>query len=447
VQVGVSDDLSLLVDRKPDFTTFCLTAGVHRVARPILVKGHDRIIGAPGAILDGSRLLTDFVKSGAYWLASGQTQEGTYLVGECAVGYPMCQRPDDVFYDDQPLRHVATLAEVGPGRFYFDYSADRIYLGDNPMGHKVEEAVVGQGLYGHASGHALISGLLVQKFAGTGIRGTDWDIESSEVRLNHRAGISVDHDAIIRNNYIHDNGQLGIGMSGDTRANILVTDNEIARNNYAGFCPCWESGGIKYGKSINLTIQNNYVHNNNGPGIWIDYDNNNIVIDNNRVEDNTNEGIIVEASFNTVVRNNIVRRNGLKMSPTWMQGAGIVNQSSANVDVYGNTVEGNLNGIGATQRARGSGTYGVREVRNFTVHDNVVSMSTGQSGLIETTGNSTYYTSKGNLFTRNTYRIGCQAKPFVWRDPAGQAPYAGVTVTQWAKTGNDAGSAVSATCP
>jgi len=236
-------------------------------------------------------------------------------------------------------------------------------------------------------------------------------------------------------------------MTGDERTNIIVEGNEIAHNNYAGYCPCWESGGIKYTQTVGLTVRNNNVHNNFGPGIWIDYDNNNVVIDANKVEANTDEGVIIEASFNVAVHDNLVKDNGLRMDPTWMQGAGIVNQSSANVDVYGNTVDGNLNGIGATQRARGRGAFGAREVANFRVYGNVIIMRGGQSGLVETTGDSTYYKSKGNRYWGNRYVLGCQEKPFIWKDPLNRASYRSLSTAEWVAAGNDPSASVSVACP
>ena len=37
---------------------------------------------------------------------------------------------------------MLSAAEVGPGKFYFDYDAATIYIGDDPAGHKVECSVL-----------------------------------------------------------------------------------------------------------------------------------------------------------------------------------------------------------------------------------------------------------------------------------------------------------------
>ena len=123
VRVGTSDPLSTMVDRRPDGTTFCISPGVHRLTKSVVVKGHDQIIGDSGAVLDGSRLLKNFVKSGSNWFAANQKQQSAYLVGQCELGYPMCRHPEDVFFDDRPLHHVESLRDLKSGCFYFDYAA------------------------------------------------------------------------------------------------------------------------------------------------------------------------------------------------------------------------------------------------------------------------------------------------------------------------------------
>ncbi len=42
-------------------------------------------------------------------------------------------------------------------------------------------------------------------------QGANWTVENNEIRLNHGSGVRVNYGIQILNNYIHDNGQLGIG--------------------------------------------------------------------------------------------------------------------------------------------------------------------------------------------------------------------------------------------
>lgn len=47
-----------MIRARPQGTTFCLEEGIHRLRAGVLVKSYDRIIGVPGAILDGRGVAT-----------------------------------------------------------------------------------------------------------------------------------------------------------------------------------------------------------------------------------------------------------------------------------------------------------------------------------------------------------------------------------------------------
>ncbi|MDP1465830.1 right-handed parallel beta-helix repeat-containing protein, partial [Klebsiella pneumoniae] len=83
-------------------------------------------------------------------------------------------------------------------------------------------------------------------------------------------------------------GQIGIAGIGD---DVLIENNEIAFNNYAGYGASWEAGGTKFVRTNNLIVRGNRVHHNNGPGLWTDIDNMNSTISDNDVFYNTGAGI------------------------------------------------------------------------------------------------------------------------------------------------------------
>lgn len=245
VSVSPATDLQGLIDAYGPGTTFCLQPGVYRLSQAIVPKSHDRIQGAPGSVLNGSKVVTGFVQSGSYWVAGGQTQE-TAPIGSCVAGYDGCQRAEGVYLDDRSLWQVTTPAELGPGEFYFDYASDRIHLADNPTGRRVEASVTSEALIGYGSSQAgvIVSGLVMEKFtnsAGATVRtGETWVVEYSEIRLNHGAAVAANTGVVIRGNHLHHNGQYGIVGSA---ADILVEGNEIAFNNTEGFDPKWDAGG------------------------------------------------------------------------------------------------------------------------------------------------------------------------------------------------------------
>ena len=103
---------------------------------------------------------------------------------------------------------------------------------------------------------------------------TGWVIEDNWIHHNAGRGISaIMHHITIRNNVLEYNGQLGLGgggYGGIEGANALIEGNEIAYNNTAGIDYNWEAGGTKFVHTVNLVVRNNYVHHNNGPGLWTD---------------------------------------------------------------------------------------------------------------------------------------------------------------------------------
>jgi parallel beta-helix repeat protein len=430
VEIAPGQNVQEIVAAAPPGTTFLLKTGVHRV-QSIRPRDGDTITGEAGAVLSGARLLTAFTRSGGYWVASGQTQQGAHH-GQCQAGYSRCGVPEQLFIDDRLLLLVGSPSEIVPGTWYFDYAGDRIVFADDPTGHRVETSVSTTAIEATAN-HVTVSGLTIEKYANLAQNGvvtadgtTGWDISRNEVRWNHGLGIRIGTDMRVTANHVHHNGQLGIGGAG---SGVLVEANEIAYNNTAHFDPSWEAGGAKFVLTDGLTVRENNVHHNSGPGLWTDIDNINTTYEGNTVEDNERMGIFHEISYAAVIRHNIVRRNGFGF-PTWMWGAGILVAASPDVEVYGNTVEGNADGIGAIQQKRGAGVHGPHETSNLWVHDNTVTMTQGWTGLVQDVGDSSYFSSRDNRFDRNRYQLGRGATFFTWKD-------AECSEAQWKDYGED----------
>lgn len=434
------DDIQQKVSSHPTGTMFLIKAGVHRMQQ-ISPRDGQHFVGEAGAVLNGARLLTSFTRQGGFWVASGQTQQGQVhgnlhcLKYADGTRYDACGYPEDLFIDDRMLWQVTSLAQVKAGTWYFDYGADKIYFADDPAGRKVETSVTRHAFTGNASG-VTIRGLTVEKYANPAqngaIHGTntrDWIVTDNVVQLNHGVGIRTGERMQVRNNKILRNGQLGIGGSGD---DVLVEGNQIAHNHAGGFNVGWEAGGSKFVRTHRLTVRANHVHDNDGPGLWTDIDNIHTLYERNRVEDNTHAGIFHEISYDAVIRDNIVRRNGLA-SNTWLWGAGILVAGSSNVEVYGNLVEENGNGIAGVQQNRGTGAYGPWKLRNLWVHHNTVRMvSIGRSGVARDDGDPDVYAPAGNnRFDHNDYTVG------TWRSTWFMFNHGNRTWVNWRSYGHD----------
>ena len=293
-----------------------------------------------------------------------------------------------------------------------------------------------------------IQGLIIERYATPAQMGaikaggnsagegtTGWVVADCEVRYNGGGGIRLGHRMQILRTKVHHNAQIGIVGIGD---DVLIEGSEIAFNNYQdAYDPGWEAGGTKFVKTNRLTVRNNYVHDNHGPGLWTDIDNINTLYEGNRVENNTQMGIFHEISYKATIRNNTVKGNGLNDPDGWLWGAGILIAASPDVEVYGNTVVGNYNGITAIQQNRGSGAYGARIVQNLYVHDNTVDMTRGGvTGAAQDVGDNAIFTSRNNRFANNRYTLGSNARPFNWMNQS-------VSESQWKGYGQDANGTFS----
>ena len=129
----------------------------------------------------------------SYWVATDQTQQGQ-ATGECSKNpdgtrYEGCSKPEDFFINDVPLWRVTTLSEVGLGKWYFDYDADKIYFADNPMGRKVETKYHATCVCGRRGKCHDSVGLIIEKYAVPAqfgaIHGQDHSTKALQHALDH----------------------------------------------------------------------------------------------------------------------------------------------------------------------------------------------------------------------------------------------------------------------
>jgi len=451
VQVYPGQDIASIVSANPAGTPFVINPGTYRLQSPINAKDGDVFLGpcakppcalSGQAVLNGSRLLTSFEHAGSYYYVTGQTQAGrvTITSDKCMTGYSGCIYPEDLYFDDVPLTHVTARAEVGPGSWFFDYVNHIIYFYDNPSGHKVETSVAEAAFDPGPANNVTVQGLTVEKFAtpaltgaiggaGTGVgsstAGASWVVQDNEIRLNHSYGVRINFGWQILGNYTHMNGNLGIGGglsrggSGTLSSNVLIQGNEIAYNNYAHFASGFQAGGAKIAASRSMVIRGNYVHDNNGPGLWADVGDYDILYDNNTVANNTEGGIAHEISYASLVRNNRLLKNGytIPSATSWLYGANLLSSTSQGLEAYCNTVEVSAQGGNAMDilvQPRSAGENQLSSNNYF--HHNTVTFD-GDSGI---TGGAWAPSSEQSLFVNNNfdynnyYLPDLSRKAFAW---------------------------------
>jgi parallel beta-helix repeat protein len=216
-------------------------------------------------------------------------------------------------------------------------------------------------------------------------RASGWVVRNISALHNSWAGLLVADGMRILGGHYNDNDQLGIGGNAATGIVLDGLDDdpatldgpELARNHTLHASCDFESGGMKWDVG-QVTVRNAYVHDNDCRGLWADINAHDALIEHNLVEDNRAEGILYEISRDAVIRNNRVYRNGLRAGG-WYWDGGIVVASSFNVEVYGNRLSGNYNGITGTQQDRPDSTPPQHLLDHVQVHDNLI-CATGDGG-------------------------------------------------------------------
>ena len=463
VNIYPGNDIPSVVSSNPPGTTFAIYPGLYRLLTPINAKDGDSFIGqtacAPPktscpAILSGAKLLTSFQQSGSYYYVTGQTQQSHVSVTsqKCQPqlpgypnAYPGCIYPEDLYFDDVPLVHVTALTDVGPGKWFFDYTNHIIYCHDNPAGHKVETSVVPSAFAPGPANNVTIKNLTVEKFAapiqqaaiegakrhGSLTTGINWVVQNNEIRLNHGNGVNMNLGWQILNNYVHTNGDLGIsGGVGDTTqpSNVLIQGNELAFNNYAHVSSGFAAGGAESVRSRGVVFRGNYSHDNEGSGFHTDIGSYDTLYDNNTSEHNTDQGIEHEISYHGTFRNNRLLRNGY-IFPTWSHwlfGANVLSSTSQDDEAYCNTVEVAAqggNGIDIIGQPRETARESTISQNNYFHHNTIV--FDGTSGITGAAPGSktdvcciNFYNL--NRFDYNTYHLpSLSPNAFFWASKRG----------------------------
>ncbi|MBD3392876.1 MAG: hypothetical protein GF418_12290 [Chitinivibrionales bacterium] len=448
VYLNVGDAFQDSVDAYPEGTHFVIRSGVHRM-QEVDPKSYDIFAGEDGAVMNGARLLTDWVDEGSYWSHAGQTQEGA-PVGNCRDDRPMCLYPEDMFMDDDFMVRVGSLGDLGAGRWYFDYDADKVYIADNPSGHTLEVSAAGHAFKGTAYG-VTVRNLVIEKYGQAAqwpallrthqpegeeedsSRIDDgWIIMGNEIHHNHAVGIKVFglRNYVIKDNYVHHNGHLGVSIvDGD---NGLVEGNEISENvvDAVGIRVA-EEGGTKFVRTKNLVLRSNWCHHNHGAGIWADIENINVIWEGNLVENNGSQGIFQEIGGSAEIFCNVSRMNGTQWSG-WLYGGQILVSHSSDVEIHHNVLEISAtgsdnsggNGITMVYQPDDEGRLPLRPSRNYIHHNHITHKGTrGSTGLGAAWNDSVdpalidqYFDPDSNTFDYNHYHVPDLSRGYIhWR--------------------------------
>ena len=234
-----------------------------------------------------------------------------------------------------------------------------------------------------------------------------WTIENSDI-YNSQFGFVLGIAPRGLNNKLHHNNkepnsgnyafQQWVRAPGETRAG-LMQNNEIA---YGGTQQ-------KGQNTLRLDWINNWVHHNEGFGIWNDGEGANSLIDGNVSEDNAWSGIHWELSLTVEMRNNTLRRNGEH---------GIFISTSSGANIHHNILEDNWRGIAYFVNCQSveQTWWWDPDLTNNLAHDNLIRVGT-RAGSINNmfswgacpagtvTIDPYLSNSKNNRFENNRYEV------------------------------------------
>ena len=346
------------------------------INKPLTLKG------GPGTEIRGSDVWTGWTNSGSYWVSKGSLPvfpAGDVYCNPLEIDTSRCKRPEQVFFDQNPLLQVVSNPQSGQ----FALNANRqVVLADDPTGHTVEVSTRTRWVQG-ASGDVTIEGFTMKHAANPGQTGAlsnmgydNWTVRNNDLSWAHGVNLSLSKAtglAIIGNN-VHHGGEFGITGS---HADLEVRDNEIHHNNTEDFDPRWAAGGMKNAGSVRLVIDGNNVHHNDWSGLWCDQACKNVTYSNNRVHHNLKYGIRVEISDHVKVFGNVVWENGwVAVHDRGYQQSGVSVLASRDVEVYSNTVAWNNDGVVVINEQRTKGVGGsdpiFDTVKDVHVHHNTI---------------------------------------------------------------------------
>jgi parallel beta-helix repeat protein len=229
VEVRPGDDLQTKINARPQGTTFCVRAGIYQIAAGVLVKSDDRVIGEPGAVLDGL----------------GVAPRGIY-----GFGTQTGQR--NVVIRGLVIRDVAGQAiKAGWGWTIVENT-----LRNSRIGVAVSKGTILRGnrivhnsMYGVVGGPAMT--ILIESnelaFNG-GIRDAGGSTGGSKIIGSTHGTYGV----VWRDNWVHDNTGPGIWSDGNVH-DVLYEDNLVEGNS---------GPGIFHEISWDATIRNNLARGN-----------------------------------------------------------------------------------------------------------------------------------------------------------------------------------------
>jgi parallel beta-helix repeat protein len=246
--IGISPGATIqtVVNAYPGNTTFCLKAGIHRIASAVSPKTGNRFVGEYGAILDGTGWTTDDPDQGAF-------RAHDHVVDNVTIR--------NLVIRNMPRKaiHASFTAATG---WTIEYN--ELTLNGTGVAAPNQSAV--RHNYVH---HNTVGGYSAYRAVNTTFENNEIAYNGGEQKIVGAANV------IFRNNFVHNNAADGIWYDADNTGS-LIEGNQVDDNGREG---------ISYEISGRGVIRNNTIRRSATTGIFISTSRD-VEIDNNTLEDN-----------------------------------------------------------------------------------------------------------------------------------------------------------------
>lgn len=384
-----------------------------------------RLAAVPGAEVNikGSDVVTGWSPAGnGTWKRTGWRVNSQQVFAD---GQPLQQIGETSPFHAQRWGGVAILTVVGrgasdltPGSFFHDAAAATLHVrlaGDaDPNAHLMEasvrDVVIQSGpvsfvelrdlRFSHSNTSAIPSmrGIV-------NVEGKSWVISGCAFNHGDWAGLGLSGEGhrVVRSVASY-NGNTGITINGSDAAHgwaqydgrppqrIVLEANETSHNNYRGFYPNYQAGGLKAASSCNgVRISRHLARDNAGTAIWFDLGCRDAVVEDSTLDGNR-RGVEYETSDGAVIARNVI---------TGSVEQGIYVSASSGVSVVENTVE--RSGFGIVLHGLPRPEHPTLEGNQ--VRGNVIRAS-GKADLVVYAGpGASGNTSDGNRFESSDGRV------------------------------------------
>lgn len=371
----------------------------------------------------------------------------------------LSSNPQQVLEDSARLTAVSSKAVLSPGTFWFDAADSRLYIytltGDDPSGHIIEIGARISAITVNAGNNLTFSGITLHgsQRQGLAINGStsnllvndcvaEWNYDGG---LTYYGGAVTSTGITVENSTFRYNGASGIETSVSNFSGWSIIGNQIhsnaqivvdaSGNPVSGGEDQVFDGGIHMtgvgNSSSGTVISNNLVYSNGtalqangqsqGAGIWMDTVSG-VTVEDNVVYGNWGPGVFLEKNINSSAVYNVVYGNGLwglalggyygpqPGSANVLVTAGDRLNSTGNL-IANNTIYGGWLGISLGNESNSSDTG---QTSNNIVRNNIVVGASSSDLYTYLGGDNDSLQGSGNVYDHNAF--GVAASNFIaWR--------------------------------